>query len=108
MNQNILKEKYFLHFLVNADKKQTKWILKIMNKSQMEAICAIVYNAIHGTFLLKQPIIDSVRPYKQQLYQIIDKKIAAVKRKELMIRRVQEIVIFLRSAVKDIPMKNVS
>ena len=54
MNQNIRKEMYFLQFLVNADKSQTKLIFKIMSKSQMEAVNAVVYNVIHGTFKVKR------------------------------------------------------
>ena len=102
MNRNIAKEKYFLQFLVNSDKNQTKLIFKIMNKSQMEAVAAIIYNIIHGTFNIKREIVDGVRSKRNQLYSIVDKKVAAIKRKELMIRRSQELVILLRVAVKEI------
>lgn len=102
MNQNIVKEKYFLQFLVNAEKSQAKLILKIMNKAQMEAVLTIIYNIIHGTFKVKQEIVDGVRMYRKQIYKIVDKKIAVVKRKELMIRRFHELVTLLRVAVKEI------
>ena len=108
MNQNINKEKHFLQFLVNAEKNQTKLIIKIMNKSQLEAVAAIIYNIIHETFKVKRETINGVRYHRNQLYKIVDKKIAAVKRKELMIRRSKELVILLRVAVKEIFAKNVN
>ena len=108
MNQNIRKEKYFLLFLVNADKSQTKLIFKIMNKPQMEAVCAIVYNIIHGTFKLKRETVEGVRGYRKQFYNIVDKKLSSVKRKELMVRRSHDLIILLRVAVKEIFAKHVS
>ena len=108
MNQSVTREKYFLQFLVNADKTQTKLIIRIMNKAQMEAVSAIVYNIIHGTFKVKRETVDGVRVYRNQLYKIVDKKTAYIKRKELMIRRSNETVILLRVAVKEIFAKNVS
>lgn len=102
MNQNIRKEKYFLQFLVNSDKSQTKLIFKIMSKSQIEAVAAIVYNIIHGTFKVKTETIDEVRGQRKQLYRIVDKKLSAAKRKKLMIRRSRELIILLRVAVKEI------
>lgn len=110
MNQNISKEKYFLLFLVNADKSQTKLIFKIMNKPQTEAVCAIVYNIIHGTFKLKRETretVEGVRGYRKQFYNIVDKKLSSVKRKELMVRRSHELIILLRVAVKEIFAKHV-
>ena len=107
MNQNIRKEMYFLQFLVNADKSQTKLIFKIMSKSQMEAVNAIVYNVIHGTFKVKPELVDGMRSHRKQLYNIVDKKISLVKRKELMIRRSQQLIILLRVAVKEIFAKHV-
>ena len=102
MNHNIRKEKLFLQFLINSDKAQTKLIFKIMNKSQMEAVAAIVYNIIHGAFKVKKEIVDEVRGQRKQLYNIVDKKISVVKRKQLMIRRSQELIVLLRVAVKEI------
>ena len=107
MNLNIKKEKHFLLFLVNADKTQTKLILKIMTKSQFEAVTSILYNILHGTFNIKREIVEGVRSYRKQLHVIVDKKIGASKRKTLMIRRAQEIVKLLNVAVKVIFLKNV-
>ena len=108
MNKNINKEKHILQFLVNAEKNQTQLIIKIMNKSQLEAVAAIIYNIIHGTFKVERETVDGVRYHRNQLYKIVDKKIAAIKRKELMLRRSNELVILLRVAVKEIFAKNVS
>ena len=102
MNQNIRKERYYLQVLVNSDKSQTKLILKIMSKSQMEAIAAILYNVIHGTFKLKRETIEEVHGRRNQLYTLVDKKISGVKRKQLMISRSHELIVLLRVAVKEI------
>lgn len=56
MNPLISKERYFLQFLANADRKQ----MKIMTKAQMTVVCSIIYNALHGTFSLKQSLVDSL------------------------------------------------
>ena len=102
MNPNIRKEKHFLQFLANSDRKQSKMIMKMMSKSQMTAICSIIYNALHGTFTLKRTLVDSLRTYKRQLRQIVDKKVSIPTRKDLMVRRSQEISELLRIVLKEI------
>ena len=87
MSQNIRKERHYLQFLVNSDKSQTKLTSKIMNKSQMVAIAAIVYNVIHGTIKLKRKTIEEVRGRRKQFYTLVDKKISGVTRKQLIISR---------------------
>ena len=74
----------------------------------MEAVTAIIYNIIHGTFKVKREIVDEVRSSRNHLCKIVDKKIARIKRKELMIRRSNELVILIRVAVKEIFARNVS
>lgn len=107
MNPNIRKERYYLQFLSKADRKQEKLIIRIMTKSQMTAICSILYNALHGTFSLKRSTVDRLKTFKKQLRSIVDKNIAISDRRELMIRRAHEIAELLRIILKDI-FQNVS
>lgn len=93
MNPLISKERYFLQFLANADRKQEKLIMKIMTKAQMTVVCSIIYNALHGTFSLKQSLVDSLRTYKAQLRKIVDKTIAISTRKALMVLRAHDIAV---------------
>ena len=102
MNPNIRKEKHFLQFLAHSDSKQTKLIMKIMSKSQMTAICSIIYNALYETFTLKRSLVDNLRTYKKQLRQIVDKKVPLPTRKDLMVRRSHEISELLRTVLKEI------
>lgn len=48
----------------------------------MEAVNAMVYNVIHGTFKVKRELVDGMRSHRKQLYNIVDKKISLVKRKK--------------------------
>ena len=102
MNSNIKKEKGFLQYLANANRKQEKLIMKIITKSQMEAICAIVYNALYGTFSLRPSLVDNLRAYREQLHRIVDKKIAKATRKDLLVRRAHEVADLLRVVLKEI------
>ena len=70
MQQNIAKEKYFLQFLVNSDKNQTKLIITIVNTSQMEAVAAIIYNLIDRTFNIKREVLKGVHSKKINCIQL--------------------------------------
>lgn len=76
--------------------------MKTMSKTQMTAICSILYNVLHGTFALKRVTVDNLRTFKSQLHNIVNKNIAISVRRELLIRRSHKIAVLLRTVLKDI------
>lgn len=105
MKDILKKEALFLHYIVTLKEKDIKSILKTSNRSQINAISGIVFNVIRKTLELKPSVVKELKPYKKSLYLIADKKTSLNRKRNLIARRVKQILLILNSAIKWIPIK---
>ena len=64
-----------------SDRKQRKAIINVLDNAQINVLCEIVYNFLHGALPVSKTALDSFRSYKEQFRQIVNKMLH-LKRKE--------------------------
>lgn len=64
-----------------SDRKQRKAIINALNKSQINILCEVVYNFLHGALHINKKALEGLRRYKEHFRQIVN-KILHLKRKK--------------------------
>ena len=90
----------FIRYLVKLNESERKEIAKHLTTSQAKAISQIVFNCIKGSFKIKKSKLEDLKKHKLSLYKIADKKISLKEKRTLISKRIQQITIILKEAVK--------
>ena len=103
---NIIKQQsLFLHYLVKLSNGDKKAVIKNLTKAQCSAISSVIYNAIKKTFEIKSTDLNELKKYRSSLYLIADKKTSLKRKQALIARRLKQVTIILKAALKWIPIK---
>ena len=103
MKDLLRKEGLFLQYLVNLPDNGRSLDFKNLTNSQIRAICGIVYNAIKQVFVLKRSDINLLKKYNSSWTVLIAKYTNRKQKQAIIIRRVREIYLILRAAIKYLP-----
>lgn len=87
------QERAFLHFLLEANTRQAKVLLRIATPSQLQALGEVCYNARFGE--LEPEVVNTLKPYRHLVRQLSDKKLTTVQRRKLISRRVKAVLTIL-------------
>ena len=106
MDGELKKETLFLRYFIKLSNSEKKEIVKNLTKSQINAISAIIYNAIKNTFKIKTSDLDELKKYRSSLYAIVNKKTALKRKRSLISRRIKQVEIILNEGLKRIPLRS--
>ena len=72
-------------------------------KSQIQTISGIVFNAVNRVFEIKRSDIHLLKKYNASWSLLVNKKTILTKKRAIIIKRVREVCVILRAALKHVP-----
>ena len=84
--QRINENQVFLKATTQAHTSQGRALLVTARKTQLDAVCEVLLNIVHGTIRLSKELIKKAARYKHVIRQIVTKPFSRKSRKELMIK----------------------
>ena len=103
MKELLRKEGLFLQYLVNLPDNERRLAVKSLTNSQIRVICGIVCNAIKQVVSLKRKDINLLKKYNSTWSVLIAKNTNRKQKQAIIIRRIKEICLILRAAIRFLP-----
>lgn len=100
MGTKIQKHLSLLKVLEMSNRQQRKAIIKVLDKSQLNILCEIVYNFLNGTLPVSKKILVSLRRYKSQFRETLNKTTSLQKKKLIFVKISDQLKTLLKLVVK--------
>lgn len=98
-SKRIARNKNFLAYYAEADKKRQKSLLKSASKDQIDCICELALNVVNKNIPVHSSTKQALCHHKKILCTIADKKVALGKRKRLLVQKGGAILPLILSTV---------
>ena len=82
----VKKHLNFLCLLSKAHPRQQRALLETAEPDQIRAICEVVYNVLHGNIHIPDVIKEDLKPHKDKLRGIADKKVSYNSKKKILVQ----------------------
>lgn len=106
MKNLLKKEGLFLHYLIKLSDSDKKRVLKNLTPSQVTALSGIIFNGVRKSFPLSKSDLKVLKKYNSSWRIIVRKNSGYKRKKSELVKRVREVSIILRAALKWIPLQN--
>lgn len=83
-----------------SDRKQRKAIINALNKSQINILCEVVYNFLHGALPINKKALEGLRRYKEHFRQIVNKNTSLKKKKISLVKVSEQLRTLLKLVAK--------
>lgn len=94
------KERYFLKYLLNTDKKQQKLLIQHISKSQMDVIIEIIFNVLAGNLTISNNDKKALQRYRTVIDKLVSKGLSRAKRKTLLEKYLSQVILLLKPCEK--------
>lgn len=94
MTAHIKKQLVFFNFIIKADIKQQKALIKTLSEKQLDAICEISLNIYTGTFPVRVRYLNTLKPFASSIRLLSSREVTS-NRKHVIISRHPKILFIL-------------
>ena len=96
------KQASFLKFMVDANKKQTKLIVKTLTTDQLDVIGDVALNIYTAAFPVKPSYLKRLKPYKAAIRLLGSREISGKKKRNILSKRLKLLSILFKPVVDEL------
>lgn len=100
MTAHIKKQLVFFNFIIKADIKQQKALIKTMSEKQLNAISEISLNIYTGTFPVRVRYLNSLKPFASSIRLVSSREVTSNRKRVILSRHPKLLLLLIQPIIK--------